>query len=69
MKLRITFALFTAMVIGVPALTGCDETVSDKKQVEVKDDGTVKKTEEKVTREADGTIKKEETKKVDVPNK
>ena len=69
MKFGKTLALFITLSIGVPAFTGCDETVKDEKKVEVKDDGTVKKTEEKVVREADGTIKKTEEKKVDVPNK
>jgi len=69
MKFGNTLALFIALSIGVPAFTGCDETVKDEKKIEVKDDGTVKKTEEKVVREADGTIKKTEEKKVDVPNK
>jgi len=58
-----------ALSIGIPVFTGCDETIKDEKKVEVKDDGTVKKSEEKVVREADGTIKKTEEKKVDVPNK
>ncbi len=69
MKTRITIAFLTALAFGLPAITGCDETVKDEKKVEVKDDGTVKKTEEKVVKEADGTIKKTEEKKVDVPNK
>ena len=69
MKLGNSLALLIALSIGVPAFTGCDETVKEEKKVEVKDDGTVKKSEEKVVREADGTIKKTEEKKVDVPNK
>jgi hypothetical protein len=69
MKLGNSLALLIALSIGVPVFTGCDETVKEEKKVEVKDDGTVKKTEEKVVREADGTIKKTEEKKVDVPNK
>ena len=54
MKTRITIAFLTALAFGLPAITGCDETVKDEKKVEVKDDGTVKKTEEKVVKEADG---------------
>ena len=69
MKTRTISALLIAFSIGLPAITGCDETVKDEKKVEVKDDGTVKKSEEKVVRESDGTIKKTEEKKVDVPNK
>jgi hypothetical protein len=69
MHLRNLLAAVIALSIGIPVLTGCDETIKDEKKVEVKDDGTVKKTEEKVVREADGTVKKTEEKKVDVPNK
>ena len=69
MKAPFIFVALTAFSLGFGALAGCDETVKDEKKVEVKDDGTVKKSEEKVVREADGTIKKTEEKKVDVPNK
>jgi len=69
MNFRNLLALVIVFSIGVPAFVGCDETVKDEKKVEVKDDGTVKKTEEKVVREADGTVKKTEEKKVDVPNR
>ena len=58
----------TSMIVGGAALTGCDETVSEKREVDVKSDGTVKKETEKTVKEADGTIKKEETKTVDKPN-
>jgi len=69
MNFRNLLAAIIALSIGIPVFTGCDETVKEEKKVEVKDDGTVKKTEEKVVREADGTIKKTEEKRVDVPNK
>jgi len=69
MKTRILITVLTAFSFGGLGLVGCDETIKEEKKVEVKDDGTVKKTEEKVVREADGTIKKTEEKKVDVPNK
>jgi hypothetical protein len=69
MKARLLLTALTAFGLGFGTLVGCDETVKDEKKVEVKDDGTVKKTEEKVVREADGTVKKTEEKKVDVPNK
>jgi hypothetical protein len=69
MFIRNLLAATLVLSIGIPLFTGCDETVKDEKKVEVKDDGTVKKSEEKVVREADGTIKKTEEKKVDVPNK
>jgi hypothetical protein len=61
--------LFIALSIGIPAITGCDETVKEEKKVEVKDDGTVKKSEEKVVRQSDGTVKKTEEKSVDSPSK
>ena len=69
MILRNLLAMIIAFSVGIPLITGCDETVKDEKKVEVKDDGTVKKSEEKVVRESDGTIKKTEEKKVDSPNK
>ena len=69
MKFRNLLAMLIALSIGIPAITGCDETVKDEKKVEVKDDGTVKKTEEKVVKQSDGTVKKTEEKTVDVPNK
>jgi len=69
MKTRILLTVLTAFSFAGLGLIGCDETVKDEKKVEVKDDGTVKKSEEKVVREADGTIKKTEEKKVDAPNK
>ena len=69
MRVTNLLAAVIALSIGIGAFTGCDETIKEEKKVEVKDDGTVKKTEEKVVREADGTIKKTEEKKVDVPNK
>jgi hypothetical protein len=64
-----TVALLIAFSFAVPAFVGCDETVKDEKKVEVKDDGTVKKSEEKVVRQSDGTVKKTEEKTVDSPNK
>jgi len=69
MSFRSLLALFIALSIGIPAITGCDETVKDEKKVEVKDDGTVKKSEEKVVRQSDGTVKKTEEKTVDSPSK
>ena len=69
MKFGNSLALLIALSFGVPLLTGCDETVKDEKKVEVKDDGTVKKSEEKVVRQSDGTVKKTEEKTVDSPNK
>ena len=41
MNFRNLLALLIALSIGIPVLTGCDETVKEEKKVEVKDDGTV----------------------------
>ena len=68
MNVKNLLAAVLVLSIGIPAFTGCDETIKEEKNVEVKDDGTVKKSEEKVVREADGTIKKTEEKSVDKPN-
>jgi len=69
MKARILVTVLAAFSFGGLGLIGCDDTIKDEKKVEVKDDGTVKKSEEKVVRQSDGTIKKTEEKTVDVPNK
>jgi hypothetical protein len=68
MKSLSTFALSLAMILGGAAVIGCEETIEEKREVDVKNDGTVKKETEKTVQEADGTIKKEETKTVDKPN-
>ena len=53
-------ALFAgAMVVG------CDDTVSHQSETKVKDNGTVVKKDDKVTRNADGTTTHTETKSVD----
>jgi hypothetical protein len=44
---------------------GCDREVESKKEVEVKDDGTVVTEEKKTTEKADGTVEQKETKTVD----
>jgi hypothetical protein len=60
---------FVAAAIGAgPFLVGCDETVSRESTTKVKDDGTVVKTEEKVTQGADGSVTKTEKKTVDKPD-
>ena len=50
-------------------VVGCDETVSRESETRVKDDGTVIKTEDKVTKNDDGTVTRTETKSVDKPDK
>ncbi len=54
-------ALFSAAMIG------CDDTVAEKKEVDVKSDGTVVTDKEKVTEKADGTIVHEKSTDVDKP--
>lgn len=46
-------------------VVGCEETTSRETQTKVKDDGTVIRKEDKVTRSSDGTVTKTETMKVD----
>jgi hypothetical protein len=53
----------------VPLASGCSETVSEDTKVKVKDNGTVVKETEKVTRDADGNLTKTETKSVDRPDR
>jgi hypothetical protein len=65
---RVMLASVLALGLAVPtAFVGCDDTVSQDKKVEVKDDGTVKKEETKVTENADGSVTKTETKDVSKP--
>ena len=61
-------SLVAAMTIGLGALVGCDDTVEQKREVDVKDNGTVVEKNTKVEEKADGTIQKTEEKKVDRPN-
>lgn len=63
--------LKTAAVAGalvLPFAVGCDRTVSEEREVKVKEDGTVIRETEKVTEEADGTVTKTESKEVDRPD-
>lgn len=67
MKLA-TLAIGLGLAIGAtPLLTGCDREVAHEKQVEVKDNGTVKKQETTVKEKSDGTVVKEEKKSTDRP--
>ena len=58
-------ALSGALV--VPLAGGCSDTVSEESKTKVKDDGTVVREKEKVTKDADGNVTKTETKTVDKP--
>ena len=64
----ITCALLAAAIGAGPFLLGCEETVSRESTTKVKDDGTVVKKEEKVTKGDDGSVTKTETKSVDKPD-
>ena len=68
MKTRMILPVLAAMAFSMPALVGCEETVTTDREVDVKKDGTVVKEETKVTEQPDGTVKKTETKSVDRPN-
>jgi hypothetical protein len=62
--------MISAIVLGAmfsAALVGCDETVSEKKDVDVKSDGTVVTKKEEVTKQSDGTVVTEKSKDVDKP--
>ena len=63
-KLMSTLVL-AASFVGLPAVVGCDRTVSHEETVKKTPDGGTKVHEETVTKKADGTIeKKTETNKV-----
>ena len=51
----------------VPFLVGCEDTVSKKSETKVKDDGTVIKKEDKVTRNSDGSVTRTQSTDVDKP--
>lgn len=54
--------LALSLIAGTSALVGCDDEISRREEVEVKDNGTVKRETETVKEKPDGTIVKEETK-------
>ena len=67
---RLMMVAMLTLGLAAPSMTivGCEETLEHEEKVEVKDDGTVKKEETKVTEGADDTVTKTETKTVDKPN-
>jgi hypothetical protein len=68
--MRKTFAtlVLAASFVGVPAMVGCDRTVSREETVTKKSDGSTKVKEETVTKKADGSLEtKKEEKKVNNP--
>jgi hypothetical protein len=60
---------FGSLVVGALAfvaattLSGCDQEIASEREVDVKDDGTVKSREKTVTRDSDGstTVTEEKT--------
>jgi hypothetical protein len=55
----------SAAFLGLPAMVGCDRTVSHERTVSESPTGSTKVKDQKVVEKADGTIeKKTETKKV-----
>ena len=65
MRKLFPFALCGAFML-VPAITGCERTVSKETETVKSSDGTSKTTEKKVTEQPDGTLKETTTeKKVD----
>ena len=62
-------ALFCAVTaVAFALMVGCEDTVSKHQETKVKDDGTVVKKEEKVTRNSDGTVTKTNSVDVDKPS-
>jgi hypothetical protein len=59
-------ATISALALTV-LTTGCDRTISETETEKVKSDGTVEKTEKRITESPDGTLKKEEKKSTDRP--
>jgi hypothetical protein len=58
-------SLFVATFVAVPALVGCDRTVSRQETVKQSPSGSTTVKEETVTKKADGSVeKKTETNKV-----
>jgi hypothetical protein len=68
-SLRTAFVLLAVFGLATPALVGCDDEQTIKKDVEVKQkpDGTVVKEKDEVKRKDDGTVVKEKEKTVDRP--
>lgn len=64
---RTAFLSMTLAALFGAAVIGCDDTVAEKKEVDVKSDGTVVTDKEKLTEKADGTIVHEKSKDVDKP--
>jgi len=59
--------VLVAAFIAVPALVGCDDTLSKKETVKTRDDGTVVHQKDEVKQTPNGDIVKEHQKTVDKP--
>jgi hypothetical protein len=68
MRRFISVSLLTVAMAGLPALVGCDRTVSHDRSVETKEDGTKVTKDQKTTKNADGSVTKTESKDVDKNN-
>jgi hypothetical protein len=68
--MRIQSLLVCAALLagGLPAITGCDDTLEKRETTDVKKDGTVVKEKKEIRETSDGAIIKEEKKSVDVPD-
>ena len=55
---KLMTSLFVATFVGVPALIGCDRTVSREETVRQSPGGSTTVKEETVTKKADGTVEK-----------
>jgi hypothetical protein len=65
MNRLLSSTLLTGALFAGAMVVGCDDTVSHQSETKVKDNGTVVKKDDKVTRNADGTTTHTETKSVD----
>lgn len=64
----ISTALVAGTLVAGGFVVGCEETTSRETETKIKDDGTVIRKEDKVTKSSDGTVTHTETKKVDRPD-
>jgi hypothetical protein len=67
MRVQLLTILLAAAGVGLPALSGCDETIHKEEKVKVKD-GSVEHDVKETKRQPDGTIVKEEKHEVEKRN-
>ena len=68
-NLMIAVCVATSALALSSSLVGCDRQVSKTEKSSVSSDGTVKSSENTVTKAADGTVTKTEESKTTAPNK